>query len=100
MAVGPPLIECMRTPSLVVAECNESYSRHDSEEDKIAGPAFVAGLRVGDILQRFAGYVVTDLQAFNTIVNRHARPGAVIPVQVLDGGSRETKSVTIVVGSR
>eukprot|EP00796_Vickermania_ingenoplastis_P004145 gene4145-2987_t len=46
------------------------------------GPAAAAGLQVGDQFVRFAGYAVTDLAAFNTIVTRHVRQGAELPVVV------------------
>ncbi|CUF73254.1 WD40 repeat-containing protein, putative [Bodo saltans] len=99
VAIGPPQAPNSRVPSLVVAECNEAYSSFaaDGSESTMEGPAFVAGLRVGDIITRFAGYAVTDLAAFNAIVGRHCRPGAVVPVQVINAESKESRLLSLTV---
>jgi WD40 repeat protein len=102
VAVGPPQAASSRVPSLVVAECNEVYliASADGSEMSMEGPAFAAGLRIGDIITRFAGYAVTDLAAFNAIVGRHCRPGAVVPVQVVSGESKESRLLSLTVRAK
>lgn len=65
--------------NLVLAEC------------AAGSPAAKAGLQPGDVLVRFAGFVVTDLAAFNAVVARNVVVGATLPVEYRrDGVSQET----------
>lgn len=102
VAVGPPIFpEKSRLPSLMIAECCEAYTPEgNSDALPLPGPAHAAGIRIGDLLFRFAGYAVTDLASFNAIVARHAKPGASIPVQVVDPSTKDIRSLTLVVGTR
>lgn len=94
---------------MVVEECPETFvvggdspARQPPESDEaeaplLAGPAFAAGLREGDELVRFAGYVVTDLLNFNAIVSRHVKIGAKVAVEFRRPGAKTTSTGTIVV---
>nr|CCC94508.1 conserved hypothetical protein [Trypanosoma congolense IL3000] len=83
--------------TLSIQEVAHSYISSTCETEQI-GPAYQAGLRVGDQLVRFAGYTVTDLAAFNTVVARHVRPSISIPVVFSRNGI--VMSATIVVGEK
>lgn len=52
-----------------------------------AGPAMRAGLRVGDVIVRYDGAVLTSVRDFNTRVSK-SPPGAVVRLQAL----RETQA--------
>lgn len=84
------------TVSLVVIDCVEMYNSADGID--MEGPGFISGLRKGDELQRFAGFVVTDLPAFNAVVQRHVTVGVSIPIVFSRAGVRY--NAALVVGSR
>jgi S1-C subfamily serine protease len=101
------------TTKLLIDDCPEAYAapsavgtspargdlpNPEEQPPQLPGPAFAAGLRVGDELLRFANYVVTDLASFNAIVARHAKTGQQVPVQYKRGASIQT--AVIVVGSK
>jgi hypothetical protein len=69
----------MRTAktTVTISECAE-YS-----------PAFDAGLRVGDTLHRFGGFVVTDIPSFNAVAARSVKIGANIPIQYIPSDSAD-----------
>nr|2N7P_A Chain A, Solution structure of PDZ domain [Trypanosoma brucei brucei TREU927]2NB4_A Chain A, Solution structure of Q388A3 PDZ domain [Trypanosoma brucei brucei TREU927] len=92
VAVGRDSSGCT---TLSIQEVTQTYTGSNGGAD-LMGPAFAAGLRVGDQLVRFAGYTVTELAAFNTVVARHVRPSASIPVVFSRDGV--VMSATIVVG--
>lgn len=69
------------TSSIAIKDVVETYTTISGEE--APGPAAVAGIQAGDRIVRFAHYAVTDLAAFNAIIARHVKPGAVLPVAVL-----------------
>ncbi|EAN78869.1 WD domain, G-beta repeat, putative [Trypanosoma equiperdum] len=94
VAVGRDSSGCT---TLSIQEVTQTYTGSNGGAD-LMGPAFAAGLRVGDQLVRFAGYTVTELAAFNTVVARHVRPSASIPVVFSRDGV--VMSATIVVGEK
>lgn len=71
-------------PALIIKDVIPTYTSVSGEE--LPGPAAVAGIQAGDQLLRFAHYAVTDLPAFNAIIARHVKPGAILPVVVLRKG--------------
>ena len=94
--------------TLYVEECPETFttilgSSAGGEAATMPGPAYAAGLRVGDELVRFANYVVTDLANFNAVVARHARIGQSVPVQFRrygEGNDHNLGTATVIVAGK
>ena len=77
---------------VVISDCTEG------------SPAFEAGIRVGDRLHRFAGFIITDIPSFNAVAARQVKVGAQIPVQHVpqreEGGDGETVECVVSVRPR
>jgi WD40 repeat protein len=99
--VGMKKLSHHAVPKLVVEECSETFmtaaatSTDAAALVELPGPAYAAGLRVGDELMRFANYVVTDLASFNAIASRHVKIGQTIPVQFKREGTIDTAVVVV-----